>query len=51
MTGHPGTCVHPICPDPATTRNRADQGTCHEHRLVVVTGSFVNDKHTEGGHG
>lgn len=51
MTGHPRTCVMPDCADTAIVRNRANQGTCETHRVVVVTGSWVNDAHTEGGHG
>ena len=51
MTGRPQTCVLPQCADAVTVQNRAGQGTCKAHRLVVVTGSWVNDAHTEGGHG
>lgn len=45
------TCCFPICSHPATTANRAAQPTCATHRAVVVSGSYVDDKHAEGGHG
>ncbi len=51
MTGVEGTCVMPECAKAETVRNRAGQGTCAAHQLVVVSGSFVNDKHKDGGHG
>jgi hypothetical protein len=42
----------PTCAHPATARNRTDQPTCDAHRLVVVSGSWVDDGNTtEGGHG
>lgn len=51
MTGHPGTCAMPDCPSPATTRNRADQSTCGLHERVVVSGSWMDDKHGSESHG
>ena len=44
-------CVFPDCPTAATGHNRAGQDTCQQHQPVVVVGSYVDDRHTEGGHG
>lgn len=42
-------CVFPRCESAPV----AGSLRCHDHRNVRVssTGSWVNDKHTEGGHG
>lgn len=42
------TCTMPACPFPPTTTNRAQQPTCREHVLVVVSPSFVRDRHSDG---
>lgn len=47
MTGHPTTCDFPDCPEPRRTKT----GMCELHRNVRVSGSWVDDGHTEGGHG
>lgn len=46
-----GDCTFPRCDVPGTGTNRANQVTCDGHKAVVVCGSYVNDKHTDGGHG
>lgn len=51
MTGHPGTCAMPTCPDAATVRNRANQDTCGIHQPVVISGSWMDDKHGTESHG
>lgn len=43
MTEH---CDFPACVEPV-----ADHGMCKAHERVRVSGSFVNDKHKDGGHG
>jgi hypothetical protein len=40
-------CDFPLCPEPA----RDDGTMCELHAHVVVSGSWVNDRHTDGGHG
>lgn len=42
------TCTLPGCTTPPTTTNRAQQPTCREHVLVVVSGSYVADRHSDG---
>ena len=51
MTGVYGSCEFPTCPREASTRNRAQQPTCGDHRLVVVGGSWMSDKHGVEAHG
>lgn len=53
MTGIYGNaeCTFPRCSSPTTTCNRCGQPTCQLHRLVVVSGSFVEDKHAGASHG
>lgn len=41
-------CSMPACPHPATTTNRAKQDTCAGHVTVVVSGSWVTDRHNQG---
>jgi hypothetical protein len=41
------TCTMPGCTRPPTTNNRAQQPTCAGHKTVVVSGSWVGDKHLE----
>lgn len=40
-------CAMPACTTPPTTKNRSDQPTCEHHRAVVVSGSWVGDRHLE----
>lgn len=40
-------CGFPACRNDATTA----AGMCEDHKRVRVHPSYVNDKHTEGGHG
>ena len=48
MTGlDPLICAFPACALATVT----DTGMCREHERVTVSGSFVNDKHRDGGHG
>ena len=44
-------CAFPQCQVQATTRNRSGQTVCAGHQEVVVCGSYVDDKHADGGHG
>jgi hypothetical protein len=46
-------CMFPDCAHVATTKNRKAEPTCALHARVVVagSGSFVDDRHPEGGHG
>jgi hypothetical protein len=46
-----GTCGFPACQRPAVAINRASQNTCATHYLVVVTGSWMDDKHGAEAHG
>lgn len=41
------SCDFPQCPEPAVT----DTGMCRLHDKVTVTGSWVDDKHADKGHG
>lgn len=43
----PESCIFPGCPEEA----RTGEATCVLHAHVVVTGSWVDDGHGEGGHG
>lgn len=38
-------CVLPGCQDGVQTQNRAGQDTCVCHELVVVSGSYFDDRH------
>lgn len=39
-------CDFPLCFNPV-----ADHGMCKAREQVRVSGSFVDDKHADGGHG
>lgn len=41
----------PDCHQPTVTRNRSGQDVCRDHAPIVVSGSWVDDKHADGGHG
>ena len=45
------TCTFPDCPVPSCGSNDSGQPMCVGHQRVTVSGSYVNDKHKDGGHG
>jgi len=47
MTTVPHPCAFPACAHDAVTPT----GMCALHTKVRVHASYVNDKHSEGGHG